>query len=106
MKPYKIVYDEPFNWEKVTEYYNEVKLLKPNDWWIVADDDELQLYSKPIETIVQECEEFGYEFVTGGFVDRIGDNGDFPKITKESNIWEEMPEAGFFRYPLSKSVSK
>ena len=23
LKPYKIVYDEPFNWEKVTEYYNE-----------------------------------------------------------------------------------
>ena len=35
----------------------KVKLLKPDDWWIVADDDELQLYSKPIETIVQECEE-------------------------------------------------
>ena len=42
---------------RVTEHYNEVKLLKPDDWWIVADDDELQLYSKPIETIVQECEE-------------------------------------------------
>ena len=23
------------------------------------------------------------------------------KITKESNVWKEMPNAGFFRYPLS-----
>ena len=30
----------------------------------------------------------------GGFVDRIGDNGDFPKITMESNVWEEM-QKGF-----------
>jgi len=101
LKPYEIIFDEPFNWERVTEHYNRVKLLKPDDWWIVADDDELQLYSKPTWSIIEECEEFGYEFVTGGFVDRIGDNGDFPKITMESDVWKEMPQAGFFRYPLS-----
>ena len=101
LKPHKIVYERPFDWARVTEHYNETKLLKPDDWWIVADDDELQLYSKPTYQIIEECEEYGYEFVCGGFVDRIGDNGDFPKITMESNVWEEMPEAGFFRYPLS-----
>ena len=42
LKPHEIIIDEPFNWEKVTEHYNRVKLLKPDDWWIVADDDELQ----------------------------------------------------------------
>ncbi len=103
LKPHKIVYERPFDWARVTEHYNETKLLKPDDWWIVADDDELQLYSKPTYQIIDECEEYGYDFVTGGFVDRIGDNGDFPKITLESNVWEEMPEAGFFRYPMSKA---
>ena len=102
LKPHKIVYERPFDWERVTQHYNETKLLKkPDDWWIVADDDELQLYSKPTYQIIEECEEYGYEFVCGGFVDRIGEGGDFPKITMESNVWEEMPEAGFFRYPLS-----
>ena len=57
----------------------------------------------PTYQIIEECQEFGYEFVTGGFVDRIGDNGKFPKITMESNVWKEMPEAGFFRYPMSKA---
>ena len=56
----------------------------------MKDDDELQLYSKPTYQIIEECEEYGYEFVSGGFVDRIGDKGDFPKITMESNVWEEM----------------
>ena len=103
LQPHEVIIDEPFNWERVTEHYNKVKLLKPDDWWIVADDDELQLYSKPTYQIIEECEEYGYDFVTGGFVDRIGDDGDFPKITLESNVWEEMPEAGFFRYPMSKA---
>ena len=103
LKPHKIVYERPFDWARVTEHYNETKLLKPDDWWIVADDDELQLYSKPTWEIIDECEEYGYDFVTGGFVDRIGDNGDFPNITMESDVWKEMPQAGFFRYPLSNA---
>ena len=101
LKPYQIVIEEPFNWNKVTEIYNETTTLKPDDWWIVADDDELQLYSKSIQDIVYECEDNGWEFVTGGFLDRIGENGVFPKINDDSDIWKEMPNAGFFRYPLS-----
>jgi len=101
LKPYKVVIEKPFHWERVTQYYNETKQLKPDEWWIVADDDELQLYSKPISEIVDECEENDWEFVTGGFLDRIGENGTFPKITDDSDIWKEMPNAGFFRYPLS-----
>ena len=101
LKPYKIVIEKPFNWNKVTEIYNEITSLKPDDWWIVADDDELQLYSKSIQDIVYECEDKGWEFVTGGFVDRIGEDGRLPKINDDSDIWKEMPNAGFFRYPLS-----
>jgi len=103
IEPHKVWIEEPFNWDKVTEIYNETISLKPDEWWIVADDDELQVYSKPIEEIVEECEENGWEFVRGGFIDRIGEGGDFPKITKESNVWKEMPNAGFFRYPLSRA---
>jgi hypothetical protein len=103
IEPHKVWIEEAFNWNRVTEIYNETTSLKPDDWWIVADDDELQLYSKPIEEIIKECEENNWEFVTGGFLDRIGENGEFPKITKESNVWTEMPNAGFFRYPLSRA---
>ena len=92
---------EKFNWEYVTYLYNQTKMLFPNDWWIVADDDELQVYSKVISDIIKICDESGYEFVTGGFVDRIGKNGTFPEIKEDSNLWELFPMVGFFRYPLS-----
>ena len=76
-------------------------MTKPNDWWIVSDDDEIQIYPKPIEEMIDECEVKGWEFITGGFLDRIGEDGNFPIVDSETNIWEVFPYSGFFRYPLS-----
>lgn len=101
IEPY-FVYTEPkYNWERVTEIYNSIKATKPDDWWIVSDDDELQVYPRHVQDIVIECERYGYDFVTGGFLDRIGTNGTFPKVTRDTNIHEAFPYAGFFRYPMS-----
>ena len=102
---HKTTVEEPFNWERVTELYNETKLLKPDDWWIVADDDEVHIYPKPINELLEDCEENGYKFITGAFLDRIGENGKFPKILPfdDSDIWDEFPLAGSFRYPVSNA---
>jgi hypothetical protein len=99
--PYKVVTEPKFNWEKVTELYNEVKLTKPNDWWIVSDDDEIQIYPEDIKVMISKCEENGWKFITGGFLDRIGEDGTFPHINNYTNIWESFPYSGFFRYPMS-----
>ena len=102
---HKTTVEEPFNWERVTELYNETKLLKPDDWWIVADDDEFHIYPKPINELIEDCDENGYKFITGAFLDRIGENGKFPKILPfdDSDIWKEFPLAGSFRYPVSNA---
>lgn len=92
---------EKFNWEYVTQLYNETKMLFPNDWWVVSDDDEFHIYSKPLKEIILDCDRNGWEMVRGGFIDRIGQTGDFPKINKKENIFEQFPVAGFFRYPMS-----
>jgi hypothetical protein len=104
IKPYKVVVEPKYNWERVTELYNEVKQSKPNDWWIVSDDDEFHIYPKPIREMIGECEENGWDFITGGFLDRIGKDGTFPIVTNETNIWEEFPLGGFFRYPMSGAM--
>lgn len=99
--PHKIVTEPKFNWERVTELYNEIKRTKPDEWWVVSDDDEFHVYPKDLRDMISECEENGWEFISGGFLDRIGENGEFPLVTKETNIWSEFPLAGFFRYPMS-----
>lgn len=101
IRPYKVVTESKFNWERVTELYNEVKQTKPNEWWIVSDDDEFHIYPRPIREMISECEVNGWEFITGGFLDRIGENGNFPLVTQQTDIWNEFPLAGFFRYPMS-----
>jgi hypothetical protein len=100
----KIVYREiaeKFNWEKVTQLYNKIKSEYPNDWWVVSDDDELHSYSKPLYEILSDCDINGWEIVRGGFIDRIGKDGEMVTITNDSDLFTQFPYAGFFRYPMS-----
>lgn len=92
---------EKYNWEYVTQLYNETKLMFPNDWWIVSDDDEFHEYSKDLREIIEDCDKNGWELVRGGFVDRIGIDGTFPEINYNQDIFKQFPLAGFFRYPMS-----
>ena len=101
IEPFMVFTEDKYNWNRVTEIYNIVKQTRPDDWWIVADDDELQVYPEPIEDIIETCERSGYDFVTGGFLDRIGIDGTFPKVTRETDLHRAFPLAGFFRYPMS-----
>lgn len=100
-KVVKVEKREKFNWEVVTELYNEIKSQYPDDWWVIADDDEFHMYPMPLPFLIEDCETNGWDIVRGGFVDRIGEGGSFPEIQPYKNIFEQFPLAGFFRYPLS-----
>lgn len=100
---YAVRTHRPFDWEQVTKLYNEVKNQFSENWWLVADDDELQVYWDEPQNIIKDCEKNNWKYVTGGFVDRIGLDGKFEKIESDSNLWDLFPIAGFFRYPLSKA---
>tara|TARA_B110000305_G_C19413064_1_gene626520 strand:- start:750 stop:1589 length:840 start_codon:yes stop_codon:yes gene_type:complete len=101
IKPFMVFTENKYNWNRVTEIYNSIKQTKPNDWWIVSDDDELQVYPEPIEDIIDKCEKNGFDFVTGGFLDRIGLNGSFPVVDRNTDLHKAFPLAGFFRHPMS-----
>ncbi len=98
----KNIYHRIFDWEKVTNLYNEVKLTHKNDWWVVADIDEFHLYpNDDLQRVILDCEENGWDIVRGGFIDRIGEAGTFPLINDSESIWKQFPNIGFFRYPMS-----
>lgn len=97
-----VIRDRVFDWNKVTQIYNYTKSKYPNDWWVVADIDEFHLYpNNNLRELVDTCDEYGYDLVRGGFIDRIGPNGTFPELQSEIPLWEQFPNAGFFRYPMS-----
>ena len=62
---------------------------------MVSDDDEFHVYQKPLRELITECDKNGWEFITGGFLDRIGERGEFPIVTEETNIWESFPLVDF-----------
>jgi len=97
----KTVIEEKYNWEKVTQLYNEVKSSHPNDWWVISDDDEFHSYSYSLKSIIGACDMNGWDIVRGGFVDRIGLGGEMVELLDTDDIFEKFPYAGFFRHPLS-----
>jgi len=100
----KEVYHHNFDWEMVTNLYNEAKLRYKNDWWVVADIDEFHLYPKDnLHRLILDCELNGWDIVRGGFIDRIGNDGTFPKIKNDGSIWKQFPVMGFFRHPMSEA---
>jgi hypothetical protein len=104
VKIVKTVTDRIFDWEKVTSLYNMVRAKKPNDWWVIADIDEFHLYpDDDLKMLVSDCDKNGWDIVRGGFIDRIGPNGNFAQLTDDVLIWKQFPNAGFFRHPMSKA---
>lgn len=103
VKIVRTINDRIFDWNKVTQLYNLITNKHPNDWWIVADIDEFHLYPNFVKSITEECNRYGWDIVRGGFIDRIGPNGEFVELKEDEYIWEQFPNAGFFRYPMSKA---
>jgi len=104
VKIVKTIEDRSFDWEKVTQLYNFIKYKNSNDWWVISDIDEFHLYpNDDLKKLISNCNEYGWDLVRGGFIDRIGPDGEFSKLTSDRNIFEQFPNAGFFRYPMSKA---
>jgi hypothetical protein len=81
------------NWMLVQqELYARQREQYPSDWFIVADQDELQVYPAPIEDVVKSCGRWDY--IRGCFVDRIARDGGFPSLLPDQPIWEQFPMGG------------
>ena len=93
-----------FDWEKVTHLYNFIKSKNKNDWYVIADIDEFHLYpNNNLKQLITDCEENNWDIVRGGFIDRIGIDGEFSELKDNQSIFRQYPNAGFFRYPMSKA---
>jgi hypothetical protein len=93
---YRTVVAEHFDPAFATQLYNEAMMERPDDWWIIADPDEFQLYFNDLRAVVDECEAHGWSFVGGHFLDRFGVGGTLPEIGPTS-LWRQFPIAGVTR---------
>lgn len=98
------IQDRLFDWEKVTHLYNYIKSKDKDSWYVIADIDEFHLYPNDnLHKLIYDCQENNWDIVRGGFIDRIGREGEFNELINNVSIWEQFPNAGFFRYPMSSA---
>jgi hypothetical protein len=82
------------------ELYWRTQQSSPDDWFLIADQDELQAYPRDLASILYDCDRDGYEYIEGCFLDRFARDGSFPAISASESIWQQFPLAGFVSAPL------
>ena len=75
----------------------------PDDWHVVVDSDEFQVYDRPLDELVDHCNRQGYDHVMGCLLDRIGPDGSFPGV-QDGSIWEQFPLAGSISAALVRAL--
>ncbi len=63
----------------------------PDDWFILADQDEFQVYPANLREVIEECDAQGFDHIRGCFIDRIARDGSFPVTNPERPVWEQFP---------------
>ncbi|MFI5571313.1 glycosyltransferase family 2 protein [Streptomyces sp. NPDC051740] len=74
----------------------------PDDWWVVADLDEFQLYPDGLTAVIAYCERNGYDFVQGAFLDRVASDGTLPEPDRSAPeaLWRQYGLAGLLTLRL------
>jgi hypothetical protein len=72
----------------------------PDDWFVLADQDELQFYPAGLREIVNDCASQGWDYIRGCFVDRIAADGSFPALRSDAPLREQYPLGGFVSNPV------
>jgi len=75
---------------KKLKYYIK-KIIKPKEWFVVADPDEFHEFPIPIHQIIEYCEKNKIRCHKGKFVDRLAKDGSIPKIKPHVPIEEQFP---------------
>lgn len=80
--------------------YHSVRAVRSSDWFILADQDELQTYPADLRDLLKDADARGYEYLEGAFVDRLAKDGTFAAIEPAQGLFEQFPLGGFLSLPL------
>jgi hypothetical protein len=63
----------------------------PDDWFIMADQDEFQHYSDPVSEVARYCEGHNYDYVEGCVVDRVAKSGMLEPVLPDIALPGQFP---------------
>ena len=74
--------------------YCMARASKPNQWFLLCDADELQVYPDDLSQVVAYCEKHRYDYVEGCFVDRLSGDGTLQSVREDIPVWDQFPLGG------------
>jgi hypothetical protein len=81
-----------------TALLNGTRQRDPNEWFVIADHDELQAYPDGLAAAIAFCNRHGYDYIEGCLVDRLAEGGTLPPVEAGVSLWDQ--------YPLGSVLSK
>jgi hypothetical protein len=85
--------------------YRMARAERPNDWFVLADTDEFHAYPDSLDDMVNFCDQKGYDYIEGCFVDRLATDGKLRAIIPDSSLWAQFPLGAFLSGPLLGAVA-
>jgi len=65
--------------------------VKPEDWIVHSDADELHEYSQSLESVATELDLKNINAVQGPLIDRVSEDGILKEVSLDQSIWEQYP---------------
>lgn len=83
------------------DIYERSRMRHPNDWFLLADQDEFHRYPTSIDTLTRLCDEKGYDHVSGCFIDRVASDGSLIGINYSKRLEAQFPLGAQLTYSLA-----
>ncbi len=80
--------------------WSEARGRHPEDWFVIADQDELQVYPLSLIDTIEDCERHGFDHLKGCFVDRFAADGRLQGPEPGVPLWDQYPIGAFFTFPI------
>ena len=80
--------------------YEKQRREHPDDWFVLADHDELAHWPDGVVETIEYCDRQGYDYIRGCLVDRIARNGRFPVLRADEPLESQFPLGAFFANPV------
>lgn len=96
------IYTGVWNGVISTSLINETIKKYSDDWFIIADQDEFQVYPNEINNIIESVNN-NVDFISGCLLDRISQDGQLSPINYNKSIWEQYPMCGFMAFPIARA---
>lgn len=98
------IYTGHWNGAICTQLLNSILHKYQNDWFVVADQDEFQIYpNDTLNDMIHKAENKKLDYITGALIDRVSQDGCLENFDSKRSIWEQFPLCGFFSFPITRA---